>query len=59
MELPKMALVEQQFDASKIEDIPGAVAREMANLNLGEKVKAGDSVAITAGSRGLPTSIRS
>jgi len=53
MELPKMALVEQQFDPQRIEDIPACVAQEMANLNLGAKVKAGDSVAITGGSRGV------
>ena len=53
MELPKMALVEQQFDPQRIENIPEAVAQEMAQLNLGEKVKPGDSVAITAGSRGV------
>ncbi len=53
MELPKMALVEQQFDPQRIENIPEAVAQEMAKLHLGEKVKSGDSVAITAGSRGV------
>jgi len=53
MELPKMAMVEQQFDPQKIENIPDAVRQEMAKLNLGGKVKAGDSVAITAGSRGV------
>ena len=53
MELPKMALVEQQFDPQRIEDVPACVAQEMANLNLGAKVKAGDSVAITGGSRGV------
>lgn len=53
MELPKMALVEQQFDPQRIEDVPACVAQEMANLNLGTKVKAGDSVAITGGSRGV------
>ena len=53
MELPKMALVEQQFDPQRIEDIPACVAQEMANLDLGTKVKAGDSVAITGGSRGV------
>jgi len=53
MELPKMALVEQQFDPQYIEDLPEAVRQEMATLNLGEKVKSGDSVAITGGSRGV------
>jgi len=53
MELPKMAMVEQQFDPQKIENIPDAVRQEMAKLKLGGKVKTGDSVAITAGSRGV------
>ena len=53
MELPKMALVEHQFNPQYIKDIPAAVRDEMASLNLGGKVKAGDIVAITAGSRGV------
>ena len=53
MELPKMALIEQQFDPQRIEDIPEAVRQEMATLQLGDKVKSGDSVAITGGSRGV------
>jgi hypothetical protein len=53
MELPKMAIVEQQFDPQYIEDIPETVRKEMALLRLGEKVKSGDSIAITAGSRGV------
>ena len=53
MELPEMALVEQKFDPQRIENVPACVAQEMANLNLGAKVKAGDSVAITGGSRGV------
>jgi len=53
MELPKMALVEQQFDPQRVEDVPACVAQEMSNLNLDAKVKAGDSVAITGGSRGV------
>ena len=53
MELPEMALVEHQFDPQHIEDIAAAVRDEMASLNLGSKVKAGESVAITAGSRGV------
>jgi len=53
MELPQMALVEHQFDPQYIEDIPAAVQEEMASLNLGNKVKPGDTVAVTAGSRGV------
>jgi hypothetical protein len=53
MELPEMALVEHQFNPQYIEDLPAAVREELASLNLGNKVKAGDTVAITAGSRGV------
>ena len=53
MELPEMALVEHQFNPQYIEDLPAAVREEMASLNLGNKVKTGDAVAITAGSRGV------
>ena len=53
MQLPKMALVEQQFDPQKIDDVPEGVRQEMASLRLAEKVKPGQSVAITAGSRGI------
>ncbi|MBW1699549.1 MAG: DUF2088 domain-containing protein [Deltaproteobacteria bacterium] len=53
MELPKMALVEQLFDPQHIKNIPQEVRQEIARLNLPTKVKPGDSVAITAGSRGV------
>lgn len=53
MELPKMAVVERQFDPQHIEDIPEAVRQEMERLQPGEKVTSGDSIAITAGSRGV------
>jgi nickel-dependent lactate racemase len=53
MQFPKMALVEQQFDPQRIEDVPKAVRQEMASLPLAEKVKPGQSVAVTAGSRGI------
>ncbi len=48
-----MALVEQKLDPQYIEDIRATVAQEIAGLNLGSRVKAGDSVAITGGSRGI------
>ena len=53
MEFPEMALVEHQFDPQHIEDVPAAVCKEMAFLNLGDKVKPGETVAVTAGSRGV------
>ena len=53
MQFPKMAVVEQRFDPQKIGDVPKAVRQEMASLPLAEKVKPGQSVAITGGSRGI------
>ena len=53
MELPKMALVEQEFDPQRIDDITAAVAQEMIGMDLQDRVKPGDSIAITGGSRGI------
>ncbi len=53
MEFPKMAMVEQLFDPRRIEDVPGAVRREMTGLGLEKRIKPGDTVAITGGSRGI------
>jgi hypothetical protein len=53
MELPKMAMVEQHFDPQRIDDIPAEIAREIAGLSLQQKIKQGDTIAITAGSRGI------
>ena len=53
MELPQMALVEQEFDPQRIDDITATVAQEMLGLNLQDRVKPGDSIAITGGSRGI------
>ncbi|MCW3991444.1 MAG: DUF362 domain-containing protein [Candidatus Bathyarchaeota archaeon] len=53
MELPKMVMVEQRFDPRRIEDIPAEVAKEIARLRLEDKIKRGDTVAVTAGSRGI------
>jgi len=53
MELPQMALLEQRFDTQRLDTVDHAVAREMAGLQLAEKIRPGASVAITAGSRGI------
>jgi len=53
MDLPQMTLVEQEFDPQHIEDITAKVTQEIAGMNLGSRVKKGDSVAITGGSRGI------
>ncbi len=53
MELPRMALIEQEFDHQQIENIEAAVAQKIVDLNLSSRVKANDSVAVTGGSRGI------
>ena len=53
MKLPKMAQVRQTFDPQHIEDVRAETHQELAALGLQDKVKAGDTVAITGGSRGI------
>jgi len=53
MAFPRMMRIRQKFDAPKLEDIPAEVDAQLARLNLGEQVRPGQSVAITAGSRGI------
>jgi hypothetical protein len=53
MELPKMALIEHRFDPRKIEDIRSEVTGQLRALRLQERIKPGNTVAITAGSRGI------
>ncbi len=53
MTYPRMLRVEQKFDAPRLDDVPAEVKRQLAGLNLGKKVKSGETVAITAGSRGI------
>ncbi len=53
LDLPKMALIRQQFDPARIEDIPRAVADELERIDVRRKISKGRQVAITAGSRGI------
>ncbi|GAA4067230.1 hypothetical protein GCM10022410_11810 [Amphibacillus indicireducens] len=48
--IPKMALVNQTFDNSKIEDIVLATRQELEQVR--DRVKAGDEIAVAVGSRG-------
>lgn len=50
---PHIFRVRQQFEARQVEDIPATVSAELTRLKLGAAVKKGDTVAITAGSRGV------
>ncbi len=53
MSFPRMLRVQQTFDATRVNDIPGDVDRQLATLNLGRSINPGQTVAITAGSRGI------
>jgi len=50
---PTIFRIRQQFDASRVDDVPGEVGRQLAKLSLGSRVRPGQSVAITVGSRGI------
>jgi hypothetical protein len=50
---PKIFRLRQRFDAACTQNVPAEVLRQLVGLNLGEKVRSGQSVAITAGSRGI------
>jgi hypothetical protein len=43
----------QRFEAPRVDDVAGEVHAQLERLNLAGKVKPGDRVAITAGSRGI------
>ncbi len=48
-----MCDVLQRFDTAKVDDVVGTVQTQLATLSLERKVQPGQSVAITAGSRGI------
>jgi hypothetical protein len=52
-DFPQIFRFRQTFDATRVEDAPGEVHAQLARLELGRKVRPGQSVAITAGSRGI------
>ncbi len=53
MQLPRMFRLRQRFDGPSVTDIAGEVERRLTQLSLGEKIEPGETVAITAGSRGI------
>ena len=53
MKYPDLHQIRQEFDHSHVEDIPAAVNAELAALDLGARCKPGQTIAITAGSRGI------
>ncbi|MBI4573212.1 MAG: DUF2088 domain-containing protein [candidate division NC10 bacterium] len=53
MGFPRMVRVKQRFEGPRVHDIPRAVRETIASLHLADRVKPGQTVAITAGSRGI------
>ena len=53
MVLPKMTRIQQQFEAPVLTDLPVAIHTELDRINAAAIVKPGETVAITAGSRGV------
>jgi hypothetical protein len=53
MQYPQFFRLRQTFARPRVEDIPATVHAELGRLNLAERIKPGQSVAITAGSRGI------
>jgi Lactate racemase N-terminal domain len=50
---PRVFRVRQSFENTQVTDVAATTFQELAKLKLSERVKAGQSVAITAGSRGI------
>ncbi|MDX1961638.1 MAG: DUF362 domain-containing protein [Pirellulales bacterium] len=53
LELPRIFRVRQTFDRPRVADIPATIAAEFDQLSLSATVRPGQTVAITAGSRGI------
>jgi hypothetical protein len=52
-EYPQIFRLRQRFPRERVDDIPGHVARALAGLELEGRLRPGQRVAITAGSRGI------
>jgi hypothetical protein len=50
---PKLVRLRQRFERPRVEDIGAAVASTLERLDLGRRIRPGQSVALTAGSRGI------
>jgi hypothetical protein len=53
MNFPKVYRLRQNFDRTLVQDIPGTVKAELKKLSLEKRVKPGQRVALTGGSRGV------
>lgn len=53
MPYPKIVRLRQQFERPRVESVPGAVRAALERLDLRATIRPGQSVALTAGSRGI------
>lgn len=53
MRYPRMVRIRQRFERPLVENIPAAVRQSLDRLNLKERIRPGQSIALTAGSRGI------
>ena len=53
MALPKMTRIQQRFEAPVLTDLSAAIHAELDRINASAIIKPGETVAITAGSRGV------
>jgi hypothetical protein len=50
---PRFVRIRQRFERPRIDDIPATVMRELEKLDLSRRIRPGQTVALTAGSRGI------
>ena len=53
MDFPNMVRLRQAFDRTKVADISGAVQAELKKLALEQRIRPGQRIALTGGSRGI------
>jgi hypothetical protein len=53
MDFPRMFRVRQRFEARRVENVAVETDHQLAKLRLGDRIGRGQTVAITAGSRGI------
>ncbi len=53
MPYPRLVRLRQHFTGPRLDDVAGAVRRAVERLDLHQTIKAGQTVALTAGSRGI------
>ena len=53
MQYPKMMRIQQHFNAPEISDIPSVIRNELSKMDLSQRIKPDETVAISVGSRGI------